>query len=122
MATSANVVEYTILKDGIEVGKHRQHMLCKSRWDELCAFMPIDNYTIIEYGLDENEVLWQSDEIPLGKFLLNIASSGINRIQKDGASFYWKNGYNEKVSQKYVNQNDAIVAYHCKQLVWDDNK
>ena len=122
MATSANVVKYTILKDGIEVGNHRQHMLCKSRWDELCTFMPIDKYTIIEHGLDENEASWQNDEVPLNKFLLRIASSSINKIQYDGAAFYWKNEWNGKVSQKYVNQNDAIVAYHCKHLVWDDNK
>lgn len=122
MATSANVVKYRILKDGKEVGEHRQHILCKTNWDSLCAFVPLDKYTIIEYGLDENEASWQNDEVPLNKFLFRIASSGVNKIQYDGAVFYWKNEWNGKVSQKYVNQNDALVAYHCKQLVWDDNK
>lgn len=68
--TSANVVEYSILKDGKEVGQHRQHMMCKTNWEVLLKFQPIEEHEIQAWGYDEEEEEWSNDPENLKEFLI----------------------------------------------------
>lgn len=61
--TSANVIEYNIYnKEGQQVGRHRQNILCKTCNDGLEKFQPASDFTIQAWGYDEEEELWESDE------------------------------------------------------------
>jgi hypothetical protein len=59
--TSANVVEYRILKDGKEVGHHRQNIMCRRCNDKLLEFTPPKDFTIQAYGYDEEEDYWEDE-------------------------------------------------------------
>lgn len=74
--TSANVTEYTI-KDlsGNKVGEHQQHYYCKTHWGDLLKFTPEENFTIQAWGYDEEEELWQKEEINLKTFLDKLRQS-----------------------------------------------
>jgi len=67
--TSANVVEYTIFLKGKTVGIHRQHLLCKDKSRELLRFTPLEDHTIQEHWLDEEEAYHKSPPKPLLDFL-----------------------------------------------------
>lgn len=69
MSTSANVIEYRIEKDGIEVGHHRVNVMCKEYWEKLLVFEPFDKHTITAYGYDEDEEEWENKPESLLKFL-----------------------------------------------------
>lgn len=57
--TSANVVEYTIYdKQGKQVGRHRQNVMCSTCHDGLEKFQPAKDFTIEAWGYDEEEELW----------------------------------------------------------------
>ena len=58
MSTSANVIEYTICKDGEQVGHHRYNVMCQPHFEDLLKFQPLEDYTISPYGYDEDEDLW----------------------------------------------------------------
>lgn len=60
--TSANVIEYTIFKGDKEVGRHRQNIMCKTCNDGLEKFQPPEDFTIQEWGYDEEEELWENDK------------------------------------------------------------
>lgn len=62
MATSANVIEYSIFKGDEEVGRHRQNLMCSTCNDALQKFQPYEDYTIQAWGYDEEEELWESDK------------------------------------------------------------
>ena len=74
MSTSANVVEFRIVnkKTGEQVGHHRQHMMCKTKWDTLLLFHPLEDHTIQSYGYDEEEEEWEGDVEPLYDFLVEV--------------------------------------------------
>ena len=59
--TSANVIEYTISKDGTPVGYHRQNIMCLTCNDGLELFKPANEYTIRAGGYDEEEEYWEDD-------------------------------------------------------------
>ncbi len=118
MTTSANVVEHRIFKDGEQVGKHRQHIMCKTHWDELCRFAPLSDYEIQEHGLDEHEAPWEGPVVPLEDFLLRIAESGVKKLLPLEDSCYWVNEYNGQTSQRFSWKYEAIIAFHCGFLVW----
>jgi hypothetical protein len=70
MATSANVSNLSITKDGKEVGKYRHHAYCKFDWATISeTYQPIDDYEIVVSGLDEEEVYWENESQPLKGFL-----------------------------------------------------
>lgn len=76
--TSANVIEYTIRDaSGVEVGRHSQHLYCKSRWYELLKYTPSESYTIQAWGYDEEEEYWEDDPRNLQDFL-----SGLRELKK----------------------------------------
>ena len=78
--TSANVTEYTIRDlSGKEVGRHSQHHYCKSHWGDLLKYTPEENFTIQAWGLDEEEELWEDEEIPLKVFLDKLRQSRYTR-------------------------------------------
>jgi hypothetical protein len=61
--TSANRIEYTIFdKEGNTVGSHSQNVMCKRCNDGLDKFKPESNFTILAWGYDEEEELWEDDE------------------------------------------------------------
>jgi hypothetical protein len=62
MATSANVINYTIFKDGKEVGSHRQNVMCKRCNDGLEKYQPSKDYTISAWGYDEDEDIWEDNK------------------------------------------------------------
>lgn len=71
--TSANVIEYTIFnKAGKAIGEHRQHLMCKSRWDELFKYHPIGDHTIQPHGYDEEEEEWEGEIYNLYDFLVTV--------------------------------------------------
>lgn len=72
--TSANVVEYRILnKKGKQVGDHRQHLMCRTRWDELLTkYFPLEDYKIQAYGYDEEDEYWEGEIENLWDFLVNV--------------------------------------------------
>ena len=67
--TSANVTYYRIERDGKIVGSHRQHHYCKTKWEDLLKFKPIEDHTITPYGEDEYEVPWEDKTEGLKQFL-----------------------------------------------------
>jgi hypothetical protein len=68
--TSANVIEYNIHdKNGKLVGHHRQHMLCKTCNDGLEKFTPPEDFTIFDWGYDEEEEIWEGDFVNLKEWL-----------------------------------------------------
>lgn len=74
MATSANVVEYRIEKNGEVVGNFRKHMLCKlPDYSDLLVYQPLNEHTITPYGYDEEEEYWEDDTMNLENFLRGIA-------------------------------------------------
>jgi hypothetical protein len=70
--TSANVVEYSIQKNGEQVGHHRENVMCKSHYEELLKFLPLEEHTITPYGYDEEEEEWEDEPINLKKFLQRV--------------------------------------------------
>lgn len=66
--TSANKIEYTIFdKQGQEVGKHSQNIMCHTCNDGLEKFIPVSDFTIQSWGYDEEEDEWEGDKINLEK-------------------------------------------------------
>ncbi len=57
--TSSNTVEYTIYnKEGKEVGRHRQNVMCSTCNDGLEKFQPAKDFKIEAWGYDEEEEVW----------------------------------------------------------------
>lgn len=67
--TSANVTDYTIYRNEIEVGTHSQHHFCKDRSRELLRFHPISEHTIKAHWLNEDEEYHESSPVGLLDFL-----------------------------------------------------
>ena len=68
--TSANVTEYRILNSaGDVVG---QHHYCKTKWDELLEYHPLEDHKIQAFGYDEEEEYWESEVEDLYDFLVNV--------------------------------------------------
>lgn len=75
--TSANVIEYTIRDlNGNEVGKHKQHCLCKTHWEKLLVFTPFENFTIQSWGYDEEEEYWEGKVYNLRDFIGYLRVNG----------------------------------------------
>ena len=75
MTTSANVIEYTIYKNGKPVGRFSKHMLCKyPDYAELLKYQPLKEHTIQPWGYDEEEEEWSDKEQNLEKFLKRMAT------------------------------------------------
>lgn len=62
MATSANVIEYSIFKGDEKVGTHRQNLMCATCNDGLEKFQPYEDFTIRAWGYDEEEEIWESEK------------------------------------------------------------
>lgn len=70
MSTSANVIEYDILKDGKVVGHFRKNIMCKfPLYSELLKYEPPIDYEIMTYGYDEQEEYWEDEIENLDAFL-----------------------------------------------------
>lgn len=77
--TSANVIEYRIFFLDTQVGKHYQHLLCKSKAHQLLRFNPPEMFDIQAYGEDEEEEYWESEPINLRTFLNKIDLGRVHR-------------------------------------------
>ena len=81
MSTSANVIEYRIEKDGKQVGSYRQHLLCKSHYEELLKYQPLGDHTITSFGYDEDEEYWEGETQNLDVYLRKMV--GMNKDIKE---------------------------------------
>lgn len=81
MSTSANVIEYRIEKNGISVGSYRQHLMCKSHYEDLLKYKPLKEHTITAWGYDEDDEEWEEKPVNLDVFLREMIP--INTIIKD---------------------------------------
>jgi len=70
MTTSANVIDYKIIdSDCNEVGNHHYHVLCKTHWDKLLKFVPMENYRIYRTYYDEDEEYFEDESVNLKRVL-----------------------------------------------------
>jgi hypothetical protein len=81
MSTSANVIEYRIEKSGVSVGSYRQHLMCKSHYEELLKYEPLKEHTITAWGYDEDDEEWEDKPINLEDFLREMIST--NKVIKE---------------------------------------
>jgi len=72
MSTSANVIEYQIKKDGKNVGHYRQNILCKTHFENLLKFEPLNEHTITPSGYDEEDEYWEDETVNLEVFLSSL--------------------------------------------------
>lgn len=80
--TSANVVEYIIYnKQGKQVGRHRQNVMCSTCHDGLEKFKPVSDFTIEAWGYDEEEDLWVDEKRQnLQEWMLKNPASFTHRV------------------------------------------
>ena len=72
--TSANVIEYTITKDGKRVGHFRKNVMCSlPEYSELLKYTPLDEHQICAYGYDEEDEFWEDEPVNLKEYLIKIA-------------------------------------------------
>jgi hypothetical protein len=70
MSTSANVIEYTIYKNGDNVGSFRKHILCRlPDYADLLEHQPLKEHEILDWGYDEEDEYWEGDPQNLEEFL-----------------------------------------------------
>jgi len=69
--TSANVTEYTIKRNGVVVGEHRQHCMCHTNWHRLYKYTPFTEHTIQSHWLDEEEEYHEGKTMGLSEFIAN---------------------------------------------------
>lgn len=65
MSTSANRINYEILKAGELVGSHSQHIMTGTCHDGLEKFIPYKDHTILPWGYDEEGEEWTGEEMNL---------------------------------------------------------
>lgn len=55
--TSANVIQYTITKNGNRVGAFRKNVLCRlPEYSDLLTYEPLSEHDIIAWGYDEENL------------------------------------------------------------------
>jgi hypothetical protein len=121
MTTSANIIEYTIKDeiDNSEVGNHRQNILCKTKWNDLCIkYFPLVNYSITAHGYDEQEKYWEDEPINLKKFLFEKAIDR-SHLKIIGNYYHWTSLNGNRISQGFSDDNTALLAYHADALKWE---
>jgi hypothetical protein len=68
--TSANVIEYTIEKNGVKVGHFRKNVLCKlPDYADLLKYLPLNEHIITPWGYNEEEEYWEAEPEDLETFL-----------------------------------------------------
>lgn len=73
ITTSANSIEYDIMKDGEVVGHFRKNILCKfPEYSDLLKYLPLEDHTILPWGYDEEEDEWYDEEENLRDFLYGM--------------------------------------------------
>jgi hypothetical protein len=89
--TSANVIEYSIFKNGDEVGQFRKHILTKyPLYSDLLKYQPLAEHEILAWGYNEDDEYWEDDESQnLEKFLKQIRHVDKTLVE------YFKNKQNE---------------------------
>ena len=112
MTTSANVVEYKITLEDEVVGTHRQHCLCKTHWDELCKFTPLNKHKIQAFGYDEEEAYGENDSENLEDFLFNLIEARGIKLEVEAGTLRWVNLRNGKKSKNVWAKARAIILFH----------
>lgn len=70
MATSANVIEYTIFKNQKAVGRFSKNVMCRfPEYAELLKYQPLNEHEIQAWGYDEEEDEWEDEPQNLEAFL-----------------------------------------------------
>jgi hypothetical protein len=76
--TSANVIEYTIYKNKKTSGRFSKNIMCKyPDYAELLIYQPLNEYTILAWGYNEDEEYWEDEEENLEIFLKRINNKWI---------------------------------------------
>lgn len=71
--TSANVIQYTITKNGNRVGAFRKNVLCRlPEYSDLLRYEPLSEHEIIAWGYDEEDEYWENDVVNLEKYLRKL--------------------------------------------------
>ena len=100
--TSANIIQYLIFdKNGVEVGNHRQNIMCRINNDVLEKFTPSSDYEILPYGYDENEDYWEGDKEKLSDWLLKNKAEITNKPFNKGDIIYVKKIGNCEVIERF---------------------
>jgi hypothetical protein len=101
--TSANVIEYTIYKNGKKVGHFRKHLLCKyPDYAELLKYQPLEEHKIQAWGYDEEEEEWEEDIEDLKEFLKKM-------IYNKWIKAYFNNEKTiEQIQQEFKDINDEM--------------
>lgn len=81
--TSANVIEYTITHNGEEVGSHSENVMCRSHFEDLLKFVPLEEHFITSWGYDEEEEQWSDEPANLLDFLKGLRSKKIDDLLKE---------------------------------------
>ena len=81
MSTSANVIEYQIQRAGENVGDYRQHLMCKSHYEKLLQFEPLNEHTITPWGYDEDDEYWEGETQNLEVYLREMIE--MNKIIRE---------------------------------------
>jgi hypothetical protein len=83
MSTSANVIEYNIVKNAKSVGHFRKHILCSQPdYADLLSYQPLDAHYIRAYGYDEDEEYWEDEPENLKDFMIRIAKNGNQKVRE----------------------------------------
>jgi hypothetical protein len=83
--TSANVIEYTIYKDGEEIDRFRKHLMTiYPLYSDLLKYQPLNEHQILAWGYGEDEDYWEDDEPEnLETFLRRIREKDLIQYFKD---------------------------------------
>lgn len=73
MPTSANVIEYDIIRGDKRVGHFRKNIMCRlPEYSDLLEYQPLNEHTIYPYGYDMEEELWEDDGQNLEDYLRKL--------------------------------------------------
>ena len=82
--TSANVIEYTIYKNGEEVGSFRKHLMTTyPLYSDLLKYQPLNEHEILAWGYDEDEEYWEDEPQNLETFLRRVREKDLIQYFKD---------------------------------------
>lgn len=104
MTTSANSINYSIYKDGKQVGSFRINIMCRfPDYAELLKYQPLNEHTIQAWGYDEEEEDWYDEEENLERFLKGMKTNKWLKAYFAGEKTV------EQIMQEFKDINDEMV-------------
>lgn len=115
--TSSNTINFTIYKDGIQVGSHSQNVMCMRCNDGLAEFTPAEDFTIGAWGYDEDEEEWEDNEQPISLaqwLLLNPAQITFKKFKPEARVKVRRQGLGTIISVLPRERHQFIDTYLVK--------